>query len=185
MMNRKKNAVGLVLLMLITMFLMGCGEVITEPEEPTMVSEEFTLYYASKEYEETGDENLPKLIAEVRTIEYEKDSNPGIAMLNELKKPEKDGSGTAIKEGIIFLDVRNAEEDDITVVVDLSSEGLSGGSLEETLFIDQIVQTILNNRAYFTSENKSVEQVQFLVDGQVTESLMGHIDATEPFTEGF
>jgi len=183
-MKKNTTALLLTLLFVVGMVLSACGSG-EGVQPPAKEKQEVKLYYASKAYEETGDETLPKLLEETRTIEVEADGNVGIAMLEALKKPEGSDAGTAVKEDIVFLDVRSSEEDDITVIVDISGEGLSGGSLEETLFIDQVVKTILNNPAYFTSETKTPEQVQFLVDGQITESLMGHIDASQPFTKDY
>jgi germination protein M len=59
-------------------------------------------------------------------------------------------------------------------VVDLSSQARSGGGTDaEELRIYGLVDTITYNYP-------SVEAVQFLVDGQEVESLLGHLDISRP-----
>ena len=58
--------------------------------------------------------------------------------------------------------------------VDFAKEGMQGSSLEETLTIDQIVKSLL--------DLGTVDKVQFLLDGEVSETLMGHLSTDEAFT---
>lgn len=139
-----------------------------EPKEQTY---QVTLFFANEDYIATGDESLEKF----KVYQTELTSTPGKAYLDALellKKPDE-GYGTVITDQIKFNDVY-LEGD--TVFVDLSSSGLSGGSLDETFLIGQIVDTLLNSFA-------EIKQVQFLVDGKTAETLMGHVGAADPFTK--
>jgi germination protein M len=64
-----------------------------------------------------------------------------------------------------------------TAYIDFSREvqtQFPGGAWTETLAIYSVVNTL-------TEDFPDIKQVQFLVEGNVTESLAGHIDTTRPF----
>lgn len=64
-----------------------------------------------------------------------------------------------------------------TAYIDFSREvqtQFPGGAWTETLAIYSVVNTL-------TEDFPDIKQVQLLVDGNVTESLAGHIDTTRPF----
>ncbi len=142
---------------------------IVDPE-PSTDSKEVTLYFLNEEYVETGDESLEKLIAEKRTIEV------GSTTLEEgivralMSGPEANGLRTAIPSTAKLIGVKVS---DGTAFVNFSREGMFGGSLEETYTINQIVASLV--------ELDSVDRVQFLIDGQKGDSLMGHYSIDEPF----
>lgn len=141
-------------------------------DEPKAQTYRVALFFANEEYIATGDESLEKFMV----YESEVTSKPGSAYkdaLELLKTSPEEGYGTVITDQIKFNDVYLDGE---TVFVDLSSSGLSGGSLEETFLISQIVDTLLNSF-------DEVKQVQFLVDGETAETLMGHVGAADPFTK--
>jgi len=83
-------------------------------------------------------------------------------------------AATMIDDRIQFNSVRVRQG---TAYVDLVGDGLSGSSLEESLLISQIVSSLV------VSFNE-IQRVQFLVDGSRVDSLMGHIDASQPFEKG-
>ena len=58
--------------------------------------------------------------------------------------------------------------------VNFSSENLHGGSLQEMLLVNQIVKTL--------TALPGIDQVQFLVDGEKRETLMGHLSTDEPLS---
>lgn len=138
--------------------------------EPETNTETVTLYFVDEDYVITGDESGEIILTEEREIEYG-DTSLEEAVVNELREgPEGEGLYTLIPETIELLGV---EVEDGTAFVDFSSEGLGGGSMQETFTIRQIVNSL--------TDLDSVDRVQFLVDGQKAESLMGHIGITEPF----
>lgn len=142
---------------------------VVEPE-PENSKEMVTLYFVNEEYVITGDESLDKLVVEEREVEYE-DTSLEEAVVRELMDgPEGEGLNTLIPEQVELLGV---EVKDGTAFVDFSSEELGGGSMQETFTISQIVDSL--------TELDSVDRVQFLIDGERAESLMGHIEITEPF----
>lgn len=137
---------------------------------PKTDEEEIILYFSNKEYIETGNENLDKVLPEKRTIEYGDISLEEAVVRELMKGPESDKLSTSIPSTVKLLGV---EVSNGMAFVNFSQEGLFGGSLQEDLTISQIVNSLL--------ELDSVDKVQFLVDGEKTESLMGHFDTTEPF----
>lgn len=177
----KKKSVLMFLLCVILVFSMfgftGCGKSPDTGEtdgaaEPAEQDYLVTLFFANEKYIATGDESLEKFMV----YESEMTSKPADAYKNTLEllktTPDK-GYSTVITDQIKFNDVY-LEGD--TVYVDISSSGLNGGSLEETFLISQIVDTLINSF-------KEVKQVQFLVDGQTAETLMGHVGTAAPFTK--
>lgn len=140
--------------------------------EPAVQTYRVSLFFANEEYIATGDEALEKF----KVYEKEIEAKPGEAYkqaLEQLRTSPEKGYSTVLTDQIKFNDVY-LEGD--TAFVDLSSEGLSGGSLEETFLISQIVDTLLNSF-------DEVKQVQFLVDGQKADTLMGHVGTADPFTK--
>lgn len=144
---------------------------IVEPT-PNTDEVEVTLYFANKEYVETGDESLEKLIAEKRTVEYGDTSLEETVVKELIKGPESEELSTIIPQSINLLGIEVA---DGTAFVNFSQEGLYGGSMQEGFTISQIVNSLL--------ELDSVDRVQFLIDGEKAESLMGHISIMDPFEE--
>ncbi len=130
-----------------------------------------TLFFANEKYIATGDESLEKFVVN----EQELTAKPGSAYkdaLELLRTAPDESCSTVIGDQVKFNDVYL---DGDTAVVDLAG-GLQGGSLDESFLIGQIVDTLVNSF-------NEVKQVQFLVDGQKVETLMGHIDAGVPFAK--
>lgn len=138
--------------------------------DSTSQSQEVNLYFVNSEYVETGDEDLEKLISEERTIEYDGTSLEETIVRNLMEGPEDDDLDTLIPEEAELLDV---EVSDGTASVNFAKVGMNGGSMQEVFTIDQIVTSLL--------ELDNVDRVQFLLDGEKEESLMGHIEIMHPF----
>ena len=67
--------------------------------------------------------------------------------------------------------------EDSEAVVDLDFGNLNVGAEAEARAIDQVVWTLTGILA-------EIESVRFLVNGEIVESLAGHLDATVPFSRG-
>lgn len=134
-------------------------------------SQEVTLYFANKKYADTGDESLEKLIGEKRNIEYD-DISLEEAIVRELMNgPEdKENLYSEIPSTAKLIGVEVA---DGTAFVNFASEGMYGGSMQETFTINQVVASLIGL--------ESVDRVQFLLDGEKGDSLMGHYSIEEPF----
>ena len=178
-MKRKSLLILLCMILALGMTaLTGCGSKGSgndEPDNTDAVKEQnytVTLFFANEDYVATGDESLEKFMV-YQTDITAKPADAYKAALELLRKSPDTGYSTVLTDQIQFNDVY-AEGD--TAYVDLSGSGLNGGSLEETFLISQTVDTLLNSF-------KEIKQVQFLVDGQPAESLMGHVDASAPFTK--
>lgn len=137
---------------------------------PAIDSREVTLYFLNEKYIETGDESLEKLIPETRTIEIGNISLEESIVRELMAGPKTEGVLTVIPSSAQLLGVEVADK---TAFVNFASEGLFGGSLEETYTINQIVASLV--------DLDSVDRVQFFIDGQKGDSLMGHYSIEEPF----
>lgn len=128
------------------------------------------LYFANEEYINTGDETLKKFNISVADITSSPE-NVYQDTLELLRHPDE-GNSTMITEQVVFNRVYLEGN---TAYVDFKSVGSGGGSMVEGFLISQIVNTLLNF--------DKVEQVQFLMNGKVVETLMGHVGTAEPFTK--
>ena len=137
---------------------------------PNTEEVEVVLYFANKKYIETGDESYEKLVAEKRTIEYGNLPLEEAIVKELIKGPESDELSTSIPDTAKLLGVETANG---TCFVNFAQEGLYGGSLQEDFTIAQIVNSLL--------ELDNVERVQFLINGEKAESLMGHFSIMEAF----
>lgn len=138
--------------------------------EPETSQETVTLHFVNEEYVITGDESLEKIITEEREVEYGDLSLEEVIVRELMAGPKEEGLNTLIPD---YVELLGVEVEDGTAFVDFAGEGLSGGSMQESFTIRQIVDSL--------TELDSVDRVQFLIDGQKAESLMGHITITEPF----
>ncbi len=151
----------------------GLEEPIEEPSEPVEKTEEVdvVLYFGNNEYILTGDEKLEWMLTENRTISYGPDVCLEEAIVRALMDGPKDTEkmSTGFPQSVQLIGVNTL---DGTSYVNFKSEGLNGGSMEERYIISQVVES-LGNLDY-------VDRVQFLIDDQEAESLMGHISIEEP-----
>ena len=138
---------------------------------------EVTLFYANNLYVESGNEELEQMI-EVSNIELEaKEGEQYLILVDDYLRSVPSGvlnATTLIDDVIRFNSITVM---DGTAIVDIKGEGLSGGSLGEGYVISQIVESLI-------ASFDEINMVQFLIDGQETETLMGHFDITSPYTEG-
>lgn len=170
-----KRIILIVLCLLMVFSLSACdkkGKTVTAPEGKTYSVQ---LYFVNEQYIITGDESLNKLMDpiawELKSADGKQYEDVINIALRGIPKGNK-GYETTIKDNIQFHSITVKDD---TAYVDFKSEGLTGGSLEEVLLIDQIVETL-------TGSFKEVKQVQFLVDGEKADTLLGHMDISKPFT---
>lgn len=157
----------------IILLLGGCGRKPVETpapnggkgqvEQPQDIEETVTLYFA--------DDQANKLIAE------ERDVIPGgkllaAAVVEELIKGSETGLGRTIPDGTRVLDLRIEEG---VAYVDFSQEFKKnhwGGSAGEIM----TVYSVVNSLAHL----EGIEKVQFLLEGEQVEELLGHMYYGEP-----
>ncbi|MEW5706965.1 MAG: GerMN domain-containing protein [Actinomycetota bacterium] len=136
------------------------GKDIAAETTPTV---EVKLYFS--------DDQAQYLVPEVRKI----DKTPAIARaaLEELiKGPSEGGHFATIPQGtkILNLDIING-----IAYVNFSKEIVenhSGGSAGELMTVNSVVDTL--------TEFKDIKKVRFMVEGKKVETLVGHMDLTEP-----
>lgn len=131
---------------------------------PTQGKERVTLYF--------GDKDAIYLVPETRTVD-KKDGLLEAAVVKELVKgPEKEGSIPTIPEGTKVLSVTVVNG---VAYVNFSKEFQTkhwGGSAGEIMTIYSVVNTL--------TDLPRVEKVQFLLEGDKLESILGHMDTTVP-----
>lgn len=128
------------------------------------------LYFANREYVRTGDESLPRVLPEERKIDVQTQPVAEAAIRNLMMEPRSQNLSTALAR----LRLNGVRVRDGVAYVDFAGAGLSGGSLEERLIIEQVVRTL--------TELEGVGAVQLLVDGETRETLMGHMYTEKPIT---
>lgn len=141
-----------------------------ENDENVEKEAEIKIYLTSEEYVVTGNEDLEKLDFVERKVNYGDTILEEAVVRQLLEEPDSGELINSIPDSVELIEVKVMDD---TAYVDFSKDGMEGGSLEEVLTIDQIVTTLL--------DIGTVEKVQFLLDGEVSDSLMGHVSTTEPF----
>lgn len=179
---KKKSLLLVVLCMVVALSFMACSNDDEKKDDSKTVNAaaktyEVKLYFVNEEYIETGDESKGMLAQPIdwklSTTEGEQYRDVVDTCLRDaesMKKDDNDKLATVIGDNIQFNSVK---VEDKTAYVDLNGQGLTGGSLDEILLVNQIVETLTNSF-------KEVDNVQFLVDGEVVDSLMGHVDTSKP-----
>ncbi|MBW4828228.1 MAG: GerMN domain-containing protein [Clostridiaceae bacterium] len=142
----------------------------TEETSEEVNEKEVTLYFVNKKYIETGDESLEKLVPEKRVVKYDEMPIEEAIVRELMKGTEDDKISTVIPSSVELIDVKVSDK---TAFVNFKQEGLHGGSLEERFTLDQIIKSLI--------ELENVDKVQFLIDSQKAETLMEHLDISEPF----
>lgn len=192
---KKITAVALCLTMMATAFVFaGCDKVdkkdgsnsATNSSEQTngggsedaATVKQVELSFASEKYINDGDESLAKLIDGVdATIKTDKnDTVHQIEDLITLLKTVPEGT-----EGAVTFVTDDIEIGDITVDgtkcnIDLKGN-LSGLDLyTEQFFVYQIVDSVLDSF-------DDIKSISFTVDGKTVDTLGGHMDMSQAFTE--
>lgn len=129
-----------------------------------------TLTYPSSDYIVNGDEENKKITEQV-TIDASKDDIVKKVLEQLAQSPKAEGAEST---GLDKFDFSKSKLDGTTAVVDLSGD-LNGGSLEEDVLARSIVNSLLSV--------DGIKAVEFTVNGEKAESLMGHVDISEPFTK--
>lgn len=137
--------------------------------EPQGYEKEVNLYYANDKYIETGDEKLERVLPIKKKVKYGAVPLAEVVVRELFNNPGVEGLSTGIPEGVKLLGV---EVEKGRAYVNFSSDGMHGASLQEMITVDQIVKTLTGL--------EEVKSVQFLVDGKVTDSLMGQLDTRDP-----
>lgn len=131
------------------------------------------LYFANSEYIQTGNEDLERVKAETRIIKYDDETILEEAIVRELLNGPTDkdlDNGIPDTVKLIGVELKNN-----TAYVNFQKDGMQGASLQETLTLEQILTSLL--------KLESVDKVQFLLDGEIPDSLMGHISSSDAFDQ--
>lgn len=166
----KRNFLFLICFIVLTAFVWsGCDASADPGDKPDnttpAMQKEVTLYFANSSAE--------GLVAEKRTVEVKDDADLPAILVEELIAGPKsqDLSPTIPPE----TQLRSVEVTDKVAAVDFSGEIITkhwGGSAGETMTILSVVDTL--------TELDNIDKVQFMVDGQKVDSLLGHWDTSMP-----
>ncbi|QQK79166.1 GerMN domain-containing protein [Salicibibacter cibi] len=135
-----------------------------ENEDGTATEEVDFLFY---------DEEALNMYRETRTVTAASTEElPASAVEEWLSGPENDELTSLTDEGV---DVQYVDDQDSIAHISFSPEitDANFGSSAETAFLDQVAH-IMAQFGY--------DSTQFLLDGEIQESLFGHIDTSEPYT---
>lgn len=168
-----KKLLAILLAVMLTLALTGCqtetevkqtGE---QPPQQTTVKEGKKIAVVLDQIAKDGS-SLVKVTVE-RPME---ESAPQTAVNALLAQPDnKDNSNPFAKANVKLLSLDIKKD---LAIVNLSKEVLTikGGSMQELLLVGSIVNTL--------TEFKEIKQVQILVEGKRVETLLGHMDLSEP-----
>jgi hypothetical protein len=186
--TRPNVAISIVVL-LATLALAGCGNnSATAPTATTSSSaspapsetvnpdvlQDYSFYFVS---DTAQGFRLVREVHQVSKIENDLGDDKGLnslLMLVNGQLPPYDGNQVTLWDN--GTKVNSVSTVDGLATVDLSLGRISFGSESEMRAIDQIVWTLIEN-------DPSVTSVQFTIDGQVAESIAGHVDLTQPFVQ--
>ena len=129
-----------------------------------------TLTYPSTAYIADGDEDNKKVTEQV-TVTATKD-DVVTKVLDQLSQAPETEAAEPV--GLDKYDYSKSKLDGTTAVVDLSGD-LTSGSLDEDVLARSIVNSLLSV--------DGIKAVEFTVNGEKAESLMGHVDISKPFTK--
>lgn len=132
--------------------------------EPKLTRQSISVYYS--------DNNLMELQKEEQDISFAEDIEKYKKALELLEKPKK-----ADEHVPLWTDFRyhSVTFDKGTLTIDADSQNqYNVGSSGEAMALDALKQTLF--------QFPEVEKIVILVDGKKAESLMGHVDVTEPLT---
>ncbi|OEH86875.1 hypothetical protein BHU72_01015 [Desulfuribacillus stibiiarsenatis] len=136
------------------------------PETPA--TKTVTIYYVNVEYALTGNEDLKSVLPVERQITIGNKAIEELIVEELQKKPIEQGLATELER----LTILNVYTEGDTAFVNFSEQNLNGGSLQESLALSQLVSSL--------TALEAINQVQILVNGNVTETFMGHISIEEP-----
>jgi hypothetical protein len=185
----RPNVAISIAVLLATLALAGCGNnSATTPTATTTSSaspapsetvnpdvlQDYSFYFVS---DTAQGFRLVREVHQVSKIENDLGDDKGLnslLMLVNGQLPPYDGNQVTLWDN--GTKVNRVSTVDGLATVDLSLGRISFGSESEMRAIDQIVWTLIEN-------DPSVTSVQFTIDGQVAESIAGHVDLTQPFVQ--
>ncbi|WP_202077388.1 GerMN domain-containing protein [Caldalkalibacillus salinus] len=132
-----------------------------DEEESQMISETLTVYYTDME--------LLSMTQEEREIAYEQDGQPWFAIWRTLQSPQND-EHVSLWENVELL---NASLEDGILSLDLGQlDDVNIGSTGEAYAIQAVLHSY--------GQIQGVEFIAFTVEGEVRETLFGHVSTSEP-----
>lgn len=170
-----RKLLTVLLLVLALVALSGCagvslirGQTDLDPINPDRNPQEVTLilYFS--------DDQAMYVLPEERVVEQIEETLPELLIRELIAGPTSENLRRTIPEEVQLLGI---SVEDGVAFVDFSEEMRSkhwGGSAGELMTIGSVVNTL--------TELPEIESVQFLIEGQVEESIWGHATTSEPFT---
>lgn len=148
-------------------------------EEKTVMQIKAKLYFANEDYINLGDESKGVVAQPVeKTIKLESDERDKEDIYEEVLKSLESyvpGSGQINCLANDMIDGVKISGDE--VIVDMESDKITSISdLEEKVIIAQIVDTLMDTFP-------KIKKVRFTVDEKNKDTLNGHVDITQPFSE--
>ena len=178
-MKIKRNIFNISIILIVAFLLVACkNQASNENNKDLAKTYTMDLYYPSKAYIVDGNED-EKFISQEIEVSDPTDIKKDIEKLKDASNAKDNSKDIypALSENLVINEIR---EEDGKYTVDISSENLNGGSMEEDIIISSIVNSILSIRS---EDGNYAKSVRFLVDGEPCSTLLGHISLEEEFTE--
>jgi hypothetical protein len=138
------------------------GEGTAEEKNGRVETKTFTIYYT--------DEQLLEIHSEEQSIQFTTEKELHRALWYALQRPTKE-LNYALWGEISLLEIRS---DRNNLIIDISvPDGYHIGTSGEALAIQTLIQTL--------GQVDNVETIQILIDGEVAETLAGHVGIEQPF----
>ncbi|MEG1315314.1 MAG: GerMN domain-containing protein [Anaerovoracaceae bacterium] len=180
-MKKRIMALGLAMVLTISTVAMitGCGE--KEPGKEPATSYQIVLGFVNADYVNTGNEKLTKIIDVETEATFPSERDMYLQAIELLRESNMAKVQDGVKDNLTTAYYDRYQINDIVVedslaTVDFDGEYLTGSSLQESMLISQIVETL-------TKSFDQIMSVKFTVNGEEAETLFGHIDLTQEFGE--
>lgn len=163
---RTMKQVLAVLLIATTAFIAGCAGTSSDTQVKETAKPKNTVtiqvyepnktatYLVGKPVEVTVSDKPEQDIMNAILEQWKKDKLPLLSETAEINRID-------VKDGVATVDIKKE-----------SLKGMSGGSTTEQLAVASIVNTL--------TDDKTIQEVQFLLDGKKVETLNGHVDISKP-----
>ncbi|MCU6708291.1 GerMN domain-containing protein [Paenibacillus sp. J5C_2022] len=146
----------------------------SDDESKGELQEEAVQEEASQETEVViygSDDELLQLTERKATIESEDGQDLIVKAVAELQKDGEDGQ-LSLWSRIVIKEIQLDDDGAVTIDIHIPDEARLGAP-GERLLVDSLLNTLF--------QFPEVHTIELLVDGEVMESLMGHVELTHPF----
>ena len=137
---------------------------------------EITYFYPTEDFIVLGKEDNAYL--KIKSTIDGKDDKNFLSIVDNLQNPTNLTNEKVYPSISKDIKINSITLDDDVFIVDFDSKNLSGGSLDEEILINSLVQTLLSIK----NNSPLGKYVKFTVDNLQTQSLFGHFQADKLYS---